>query len=171
MAAATLSWLRELADTADDATWQEVLAPFVAGPAPPVSLHLAVVVEPYLGFILSGQKTIESRFSVRPMPPYGRVERGDIVLMKQSGGPIVGMFTAGSAWEYRLDAGSWGELRRTFAEALCAQSGFWEQRASAEYATLIRVLEPRQLAPLAIPKRDRRGWVVMIERARPGCVL
>ncbi len=168
MPATALAWLRHLTRSTDDSAWQKLLSPFVGGEVPPVSLHLAVLVEPYLGFILGGQKTIESRFSVRPGPPYGRVDAGDVVLMKASGGPIVGAFTAGSAWDYRLDPRSWRELRSTFAEALCAQDGFWERRAAAEYATLIRVREPRALPPLAIPKRDRRGWVVVSERLKPG---
>jgi hypothetical protein len=151
--------------------WGALLAPFDEQAAPPVSLHLAVLVEPYLSFILDGRKTVESRFSVRPMPPYGCVDEGDVVLLKESGGPVVGAFTASSAWHYRLDPASWAELREEFTRAICAQDGFWESRAAAEYATLIRITEVRHLAPVAVPKRDRRGWVVLADRNRSDRLL
>jgi hypothetical protein len=164
MSASRAMWLPELKGAARDAGWSDVLAPFDEYDVPPVSLHLAVLVEPYLTFILEGRKTIESRFSLRPMPPFGSVAAGDIVLLKESGGPVVGAFTATAAWDYRLDPDSWHELRRDFAVALCVQEGFWEERKAAEYATLIQVAEPRSLSPISIPKRDRRGWVVLADR-------
>jgi hypothetical protein len=161
---AAAGWLPHLQGTANADAWEALLAPFDELAAPTISLHLAVLVEPYLGFILDGRKTIESRFSVRPSPPYGRVEDGDIVLLKESGGPVVGAFTASAAWHYRLDPASWTELRRDFTDALCAQDGFWEARAAAEYATLIGISQAQRLPPVTIPKRDRRGWVVLADR-------
>jgi ASC-1-like (ASCH) protein len=56
------------------------------------SLHLAILNEPYLEYILQGKKTIESRFSLTRVPPYKQVSKGDIVFLKQYGDPIVGLF-------------------------------------------------------------------------------
>ena len=39
--------------------WVEKLKDF-----PPNKIHMALMVEPYLSYILSGKKTIESRFSM-----------------------------------------------------------------------------------------------------------
>src|SRR5437867_4139305 len=55
------------------------------------SLHLAVLLEPYLGYVLEGRKTVESRFSAVRCPPYRRVQSGDVVLLKSSGGPVEGI--------------------------------------------------------------------------------
>jgi predicted transcriptional regulator len=164
MSANRATWLPELKEGTRGEGWSDVLSPFDGHAIPPVSLHLAVFVEPYLSFILDGRKTIESRFSVRPMPPFGCVDAGDVVLLKESGGPVVGAFTATAAWDYRLDPATWHELRRDFAVALCAQDAFWEEREGAEYATLIQVSHPRRLPSVSIPKRDRRGWVVVADR-------
>lgn len=158
--------LTHLTKVAGEDGWRDLLNPFNGLAPPDVSLHLAVLTEPYLGFILNGQKTVESRFSVRAIPPYGRVDAGDVVLLKKSGGPIVGAFTAAAVWSYELAPNSWLELHRDFTEALCAQAGFWEERAGASFATLIRVVEVRRLPPVAVPKRDRRAWVVLADRAR-----
>jgi len=151
--------------------WRALLAPFDRQTPPPVSLHLAVLVEPYLGFLLEGRKTVESRFSVRATPPYGCVNSRDVVLVKKSGGPIVGAFTAASVWYYRLDPASWDDVRQDFAAGLCAQDGFWEERAAASFATMMRIADVRRLPAVKVPKRDRRGWVVLSDRRQPERLL
>ncbi len=131
-----------------------------------VSLHLAVFVEPYLGYLLDGRKTVESRFSLRRSPPYGRVDHGDLVLLKRTGGPILGLCEIAETWNYQLDSPSWSVIRAEFTEALCAQDpAFWQARQSASFATLMRVAAVRALPPIHLPKRDRRGWVVLNPRS------
>ena len=126
--------------------------------------HLGVFVEPYLRFVLDGSKTVESRFSVNRCPPWGRVERGDLLLLKASGGPVVGVCKITYVWSYRLRPQTWRALRKEFAESLCAQDpSFWASRARAAYATLMRVSDVRRVSAVACPKRDRRGWVVLAD--------
>lgn len=126
------------------------------------ALHLAIFVEPYLHYILEGKKTVESRFASRRFAPYGQVERGDVMLLKASGGPIVGLCCIAQVWCYTLDPASWQFIREHFTEALCAQDPtFWTNRAHASFATLMRVQHVYRLPPIEYPKRDRRGWVVL----------
>ena len=49
----------------------------------PFSVHLAILLEPYLQYILDGTKTVESRFSKNRIAPYNMVEPGDVVLLKK----------------------------------------------------------------------------------------
>ncbi len=128
----------------------------------PFALHLAILVEPYLQFILDGKKTVESRFSTRRYPPYKSVYRGDVILLKQSGGPIVGVCQVADAWFYHLDTTSWKTIKEEFAQAICAQDPlFWKDREHASFATLIRMKHVRSLMPIQYTKRDRRGWVIL----------
>ncbi|HTH55702.1 MAG TPA: ASCH domain-containing protein, partial [Cyclobacteriaceae bacterium] len=90
------------------------------------SIHLAIFVEPFLQFLLDGKKTIESRFSINRCPPFNKVAKGDLLLIKKSGGPIVAICTVKERWYYRLDQNSWEEIRQ-YQEALCATDpSFWE---------------------------------------------
>jgi hypothetical protein len=150
----------------DDPLWRPYLAdldPVVSHA--PFGVHLAIFVEPYLEHVLAGRKTVESRFSIRPQAPYRAVSPGDVLLLKRSGGPIVGLCRVSEAWFYRLDPATWSSIRRDFAEELCAQDpAFWEARAGAEYATLLRIVDVRRISALTFDKRDRRGWVVMRQR-------
>jgi hypothetical protein len=145
-----------------DLFWEDYLGRIVSNDHAPYSLHLAVMVEPFLQFVLSGRKTVESRFSVNRCAPYGQVEDGDVILLKRTGGPIVGLCQVSERWLYQLDPGSWDFIREKFAKALCADSsGFWKDRENALFATLMRVRNVRKIAPVKIEKRDRRGWVVL----------
>lgn len=139
--------------------WGERLASL---PDDQTGLHLAILIEPYLGYVLAGKKTVESRFAMRRGAPYGRVYRGDVLLLKRSGGPIVGVCEVTDVWFYHLDLSSWGGIRETFSVALCAQDPtFWQDRAAASFATLMRITSVLSCQPTPYAKRDRRGWVVL----------
>lgn len=151
-----------------DPFWDDYLPRTTAPSGSPVGLHLAVFVEPYLQYLLDGRKTVESRFSVHRIAPYQSAEIGDVILLKRTGGPIVGLCRVISVWFYRLDPSTWASIRGTFTEALCAQDpNFWQQRASASFASLMRVSDVRTIEPIYYPKRDRRGWVILQPRVKP----
>jgi dephospho-CoA kinase len=145
-----------------DQEWRCRLAEAAPGIGQKRSLHLAVFVGPFLDCVLDGRKTVESRFGSVRCPPYGRVQQGDLVLLKRSGGPVCGVIEVGAVWSYRLDRDSWGLIRRQFTESLCAQDPqFWKAREHATYATLMQIQHVRRLPEITWPKRDRRGWVVV----------
>ncbi len=128
-------------------------------------VHLAIFVEPYLELVLAGKKTIESRFSVNRCPPYNAVKKGDLLLLKRSGGPVVGVASVGQVWSYDLDPDSWFLIRNHFAEQLCiTDPEFWASKEGASYATLMRVECALRIEPIPVSKRDRRGWVVLSAR-------
>lgn len=147
---------------ASDPYWSERLRGVFEGEEHPFSVHLAVFVEPYLEYVLAGQKTVESRFSRVRCPPYRRVRPGDVVLLKASGGPVMGLCEVRHTWFYNLDPDSWQTIRKEFAEALCAQDPeFWTDRERAEFATLMLVGRVLRTSPVPWEKKDRRGWVVL----------
>ena|ERR1035437_8796026 len=126
------------------------------------TLHLAVFVQPFLQFLLEGRKTVESRFSINRCPPYECVESRDLILIKQSGGPIVAVAEVSDVWYYELDAGAREFIRTRFANQLCIDgSDFWESKAASCYATLMQFSRVEKIEPIPCLKRDRRGWVVL----------
>lgn len=126
------------------------------------SLHVAVMVEPFLTYMLEGRKTVESRFSQRRTAPFNKIKPGDIILLKKAGGPIVAVCLAQDTWFYRLDPVSWKTIKQDFADYICAQDPmFWLEREKASFATLIKVGQVTPIKNISIEKRDRRGWVVL----------
>ncbi|AIF85381.1 ASCH domain-containing protein [Candidatus Nitrososphaera evergladensis SR1] len=152
----------------EDNYWGQYLTPLLKKRSDlPFSLHLAVLVEPYLQFILEGKKTVESRFSSHRVAPYQKVANGDVILLKRSGGPIMGICEVTEVWYYRLDPRSWLDIKREFTNYLCVQDpSFWSDRKHASFATLMRIDKVATLGPLFIEKKDRRGWVILYNRQK-----
>lgn len=122
-------------------------------------VHLAIFVEPYLTAVLEGRKTVESRFGARRRAPYRCIQANDLILIKKSGGPVVGLTVARSVHFFTLSPDVLGELRAMFSDRLCADDAFWRSRADKRYATMIELGETVSLPPTPVDKRDRQGWV------------
>jgi hypothetical protein len=128
---------------------------------PTCGIHLAVLVEPYLSLILEGKKTIESRFSVNRHAPFEQVGKGDIIILKRSSGPVVGICKVADAWFYHLDPDTWPDIER-YAAALCMDDSlFWKEKRGASYASLMRIEGTVRVPNFEIDKLDPRGWVVL----------
>ena len=54
--------------------WGQYLKELSASEPSPYSVHLAILLEPYLQYILDGTKTVESRFSKNRIAPYKMVD-------------------------------------------------------------------------------------------------
>lgn len=131
------------------------------------ALHLAIFVEPFLGYILEGKKTVESRFSSNECPPFGVAREGDIVLLKKAGGSICGISMLSKVWHYRIAEGDLQLLRTRFGDAMCAGGDeFWVARQKATCASLMLLANTRPIVGVNVDKRDRRGWVVLRERSQ-----
>ncbi len=128
-------------------------------------IHLAIFVEPFLGAVLDGRKTLESRFAKNRCAPFGTVSEGDLVFLKKSGGPVVGVASVGEPMFHHIGDGTLAAMRQSHAEALFAEDdGFWDDRREKRYATLIPIDHVVQFEPIGIDKKDRRGWVTYREK-------
>ena len=142
--------------------WEKYFSDMLSASELRSSIHLAIFVEPFLRYLLDGTKEIESRFSAVRCAPYRSVNKGDVVILKRTGGPVLGIGLVESAWFYELEPESWQDIRDNYARALCAlDPGFWEERKHASFATLIRIDQVQAIPPIRVEKRDRRGWVVI----------
>lgn len=140
---------------------------YLSGACEPLSrvgIHLAIFSEPFLSLVLDGQKTVESRFSRNRCAPFGQVDTGDIILLKEVAGPICGLALAKRAWFYDLASEPLDRIRRRYGATICADDAFWESRRGASYATLIELAQTAAIDPLRCAKRDRRGWVSLRSR-------
>ena len=134
-------------------------------------IHLAVFVQPYLGFVLEGKKTIDSRFSVNRHAPFQQVNNGDLLILKESSGPICGVCVVSHAWYYQLNPASWSDIEK-YASALCMDdSAFWEKKRAACFATLMRLENVTRVPDIPVQKLDPRGWVVLKDVKRQRSLL
>ena len=123
--------------------------------------HLAIFREPFLQLILQGRKTIESRFSMKRIAPFGVVRAGDVMLLKRSSGPIVAYCDIVRAEFFELDQFSLEQIRARYSDRLCADAAFWRARKRFRYASLLHIGKVQSVPPWYCEKRDRRAWVVL----------
>jgi hypothetical protein len=128
-----------------------------------MTCHLAILHEPYLSRILSGEKTIESRWLKRRVAPYARVAAGDTIYLKQASGPIVAMAQAAEIWQFDdLTPARVDELLARFGDRLRLEPDFADHARGQRYAVLIKLADVQLLPqPLSFRQRGRSGWVIL----------
>ncbi len=93
-------------------------------------LHIAIMREPFLSYILTGKKTVESRFSINRIAPYQKVGPGDIILMKS--GPIIGCFVAEWVKFYDLTEKPIEDIIATLAMRFAAIATFGVRKTTSD---------------------------------------
>jgi len=130
----------------------------------PARVHLAIVRPRYLRLILRGEKTAEARLGRTRRLPYTGLEAGAVIYFKASGGPIGARAVARRVHRFELrDPADLDALRRRFERALGGPSTYWDEKASARYATIIELagVEPVAGTPAWFrPASDRSAWRV-----------
>ncbi|GEM_PF-742642 len=124
--------------------------------------HLAILTQPYLDKIIVGQKTIESRFSKMRVPPFYKVQKGDILLLKEAAGPIAAIASVSNVRFYGpLKPHDVELVMAENSDGLALEESFTKAKQDSKYATLINIGEVLPVKPLTIKKSDRRAWVVL----------
>lgn len=131
--------------------------------------HIAIFVGTAIEDILSGKKTIESRFSIARILPYGEVSKDDILLLKKSGGDITGQVTVDNVLCYdNLSRNSVNVLKKEYSDQILASDGYWESKRNCKFGTLIFLKNPKRFAfPVKFKKKDRRPWLIYYDKKRP----
>ncbi|MFN7160865.1 MAG: ASCH domain-containing protein [Candidatus Gracilibacteria bacterium] len=126
----------------------------------PAVLHLAVFKEPFLSLIFSGTKTLESRLSKHRSPPYQKVSPGDIILLKESSGPLKGFCTVKNV--VYLGPLTTQEMHMTvdqYSKDLCLTEDFKREKKESRYISLFELENITSVHLVSIIKKDPRSWI------------
>lgn len=123
--------------------------------------HLGIFTEPVLSYMMEGKKTIESRFSKNKIAPYNKIDKNDIVLIKRSGGEVIGYLTIKDILFFDLNTTSISSIKEKYNEYLCVDEAFWEQKKESNYATLIIIDKVNKLKPFKINKKGMQTWIIL----------
>lgn len=151
-----------------------------------MSKHLAIMPTSVIDAILSGKKTIETRFSKHKLTPFGEVNPGDLVYMKPSGKDIIGCFRVKKVFYYSgLEKQDFERIFAEFGDKILSKDEVFDKRSlkaspSAElsgsaykqfkkekmdskFGTLIFIQDAERflVSPIKIEKSDKRGWMVI----------
>ena len=110
------------------------------------------------------EKKIESRFSINKISPYRRVVKGDIIIIKESGGLVKWAFVAGNVKFFHVvNKNVLNEIEIKYGQLICSSYDvlFWSKRNKSKYATLIEVKKVIKLKPFKAYKTDRTAWTLL----------
>ncbi len=132
--------------------------------------HLAIFTPKVINAILSGKKTIDSRFSKHKIAPFMSLSAGDLVYVKAPGEEINAQFRVKKILYFeafekedfdQIVAQYWNKIG--WGDQKDEDTFKKEKREGAKYATLIWIDEVEQfiVPPVRIRKSDNRAWVVL----------
>lgn len=127
--------------------------------------HLAILDKDAIEDIFSGKKKIEGRFSKIKISPFGKVEKGDIVLLKIPGETIVGQFLVDRVFSFDHPTNDeLVDIKKKYDRDLAVGDSFWRQREKINYVTLMFIKSATKfIVPPQYKKKDLRPWVVLEE--------
>jgi hypothetical protein len=132
-------------------------------------IHVAILKPGYLHAILDGHKTIESRLTKTKQPPHGKVEPGERLFLKASGGPFMATAIAGKVQSFEdLHAKDLKRLRKRYNKGICGDDAYWELKQHSRFATLIvlKDVEPIEVGP-KYKIAYMKAWYVLDEALSP----
>lgn len=121
--------------------------------------HLAIMSKGYIEKILSGEKTIESRFSKNRISPFHKVNVGEKVYLQEVGKSVTAMFEVSNVIYFEdLNEKSIEEIRHEYQAKIAADDSFWEAKKTSKYGTLIFISNPIKIDPFKVYKNDRSAF-------------
>lgn len=131
-------------------------------PTGAVNHHLVILKKVYLDLVLSGRKTIESRLTRGRTAAFGRVQAGDKLFLKASGGPVCATATAARVACYpNLTPDKVAEIRRRYGAEIGGADAVWTELMDRRCGFLVWLANVKRIEPIRIEKKDWRAWVVL----------
>lgn len=114
--------------------------------------------------ILSGEKSIESRWYQTRRAPWNTISIGDRIFFKDSGKPIAAKATVSRVWQFEIGSTNDAEnIVAEFGDRICivnADVKSWGKLP--KYCILIELSDPKLIAPFAINKKGFGAGVAWI---------
>jgi hypothetical protein len=126
--------------------------------------HVAIFAGGLAEKILTGEKTVECRFSKKKITPFGEVNAGDLIYIKPSGEEIIGEFRVKKViFIDGLLEEDIEELKKAYELQIAASESFWEKVKDSKFVTIIYIGQSERFitSPIRFTKKDARGWVVL----------
>lgn len=126
--------------------------------------HLAILKLFYLRLILEGRKTIECRLTRIKYPPFRLIDPGDLILLKQSGGPVCGRARVKKVQFYEnLTPARVQEIRRSYNHLILGEEDYWESHQNSRYGSLIWLEKVEKIPPYRLPGWNMKSWKILSE--------
>ncbi len=124
--------------------------------------HIAILRQPFFDMILSGEKTIESRWSLNRVAPFERVKAGDVIWLKETSKDITARAIVKKVKFYNLTKEKADEIKSKYGKEIGTDKfEDWERYRNKKYLTLIWLKDIQKIEPITAPKSHGAGWLII----------
>ncbi len=124
--------------------------------------HLAILKQPFYDMVLSGEKTIESRWSMHKVAPYNKVSKGDTIFLKETGKDVTATAKVREVKYYELTPTKVDEIRQQYGRQIGTDKfEDWETTLQKKYCTLIWLENVERVKPFKVKRSNGAGWIVI----------
>lgn len=124
--------------------------------------HIAILRQPFFNMVLNGEKTIESRWSMHKVAPYGKVSVGDEILLKETGKDVTAIAKVKDVKYYELTPKVVEEIRIKYGKQIGTDKfEDWKDTLQKKYCTLIWLKDVKQISPIKVQRSNGAGWIVI----------
>lgn len=124
--------------------------------------HIAILRQPFYDMVLTGEKTIESRWSMNKIAPFNKVKIGDTILIKLTGQPVTAKAKVKDVKYYYLTPEIVEDIRVKYGK-LIGTDKFedWQTTLNKKYCTLIWLDKVQKIKPILVARSNGAGWIVL----------
>lgn len=124
--------------------------------------HIAILRQPFYDMVISGTKTIESRWSMNRCAPFNKIKVGDIIYIKQTGKPVTAKAVAKKVKFYNLTPEIVEEIRVKYGKFIGTDKfEDWQSTLNKKYCTLIWLDKVEKISPIDVPRSNGAGWIIL----------
>lgn len=124
--------------------------------------HIVILRQPFLDMILSGEKTIESRWSMNKIAPYKKVNVGDDLLLKLTSNPVTATAKVKVVKFYELTPQIVEEIKMKYGKQVGTDKfKDWQSTLNKKYCTLIWLEDVKIVEPIHVPRSNGTGWITL----------
>lgn len=124
--------------------------------------HIAIFRQPFFDMVLSGKKTIESRWSMKKVAPYNKVKVGDELLLKQTNHDVTATAKVKDVKYFELTPQIADEIKSKWNKEIgIYKFENWELYRNKKYCTLIWFEDVKQTQPIKVKRSNGSGWIVV----------
>lgn len=126
--------------------------------------HLAILDKKrkLLAKIISGEKTIESRWYKAKVTPWDRIKKGETVYFKESGELVSVKAKVAEVLQFYLPTTNVSELLQKYGKEICFSEPDFSKKVAwcseRKYCILMRLAQVQQIEPFEI---DKKGFGMM----------
>ena len=124
--------------------------------------HLVILKKPYIDAILTGRKTVESRFYQTKHKWLSQVGTGDKLFLKVTSGPVMATATIADVNRFdNLNTRLIAALKKQYNQQILGDDQYWQEKIRSQFGILVWLKDVRPITPRLIIKADWRAWVVL----------